>query len=52
MERWAIAGFMLMMVLGLAAVGWRYRRAGLQPNAPMCSSAQAQCADRPYLGSP
>jgi len=50
MERWAIVGFMLMMVLGLAALGWRYRRAS--PADPMCSSAQAQCADRPYLGSP
>ena len=50
MERWAIVGFMLMMVLGLAALGWRYRRTS--PADPMCSSAQAQCADRPYLGSP
>jgi hypothetical protein len=52
MERWMIAGFMLVMFLGLAALGWRYRRAGLHPTPPICASAQAQCADRPYLGSP
>lgn len=51
MERWILVLFVLALFLGVAAMGWRYRRA--TPAAQvMCGSAQAQCGDRPYLGSP
>jgi hypothetical protein len=50
MERWVLVTFMLVLFLGLATLGWRYRR--VQPGSAMCTSAEAQCGDRPYLGSP
>jgi hypothetical protein len=52
MERWVLATFMLVLFLGLATLGWRYRRMGHHPAPAMCTAADAQCADRPYLGSP
>ncbi len=54
MERWLLVLLVLFVVilfLGVGLMGWRYRRT-TQPNAVMCTSAQAHCADRPYLGTP
>jgi hypothetical protein len=51
MDRWFIILFTMALFLGLAVIGWRYRRA-TQPVMAMCTSADAQCGDRPYLGSP
>jgi hypothetical protein len=51
MERWLIVLFVVAIFSGLGFMGWRYRRTG-QPNMAMCTSAEAHCGDRPYLGTP
>ncbi len=51
MERWFIVLFVTAVVLGGGALGLRYRRQ-IPATAAMCTSAEAQCGDRPYLGSP
>jgi len=51
MERWFIVLFVMALFMGLAAMGWRYRRAN-HPIMAMCTSAEDHCADRPYLGTP
>ncbi len=50
MERWLIVVFMSVMFLGLAALGWRYRRQ--VPDTPgMCTEAEAKCLDHPYFNN-
>ena len=51
MERPILVLFVLALFLSFAVLGWRYRRAS-QPIPAVCTSAEAQCGDRPYAGSP
>ena len=50
-ERWLLVLFVMALFLGLGVMGYRYRRQTTTPQI-MCASAQAQCGDRPYVGSP
>ena len=44
MERWILIGGVIVIFLGLAAMGWHYE----QPdnNARICASAEAKCGEQ------
>jgi hypothetical protein len=50
LERWVIVTFVVCIFAGVAVLGWHFTQG--RGTDRMCTSAAAQCADRPYLGSP
>jgi hypothetical protein len=51
MERSVLVLFVLALFLSFAVLGWAYHRA--VPSTPgTCTTAEAQCGDRPDAGPP
>lgn len=50
-DRWLLILAVMALFAGLGVMGFIYQQQ-TQPSQPMCTSAQAECSDRPYLGNP
>ena len=50
LERWIVVVFVVCIFACVGLLGWHFTQ-DRRPDR-MCTSAAAQCADRPYLGSP
>jgi hypothetical protein len=50
LERLIIVAFVICIFAGVGVLGWHFTQG--RRTDRMCTSAAAQCGDRPYLGTP